>query len=377
MPTAKIKFKPAEKKLIQTRIGGCFFSDNVASLPSLTPLAAQLGLSSYFYVDLTGTINDAQAATINTFLKATGAKIGVYVPIRYDNYLEYTAWLIKVFGDQIEFLQMDMERMDISNDEYITRCRTLMHTYPLRVFSWNAGLIVKDDSQSKAINALIKQQVGTTTYGRQYEHLSDRCKWTTNQVSNLVAINNYFGAELPKINQEFKTETGLTKQIIEQWNEYFDAELVSAPLINIAIGEMGRYKLNNTDSYPYFYRQSITNLIVRGEITPNYTSIKRITNAIKFKYIVPVTNSLPVSVVGLSDGDKNFGLLIINQNSIEIPMTATDIKVPSKTTVPSFIVDSGYADTIDSTQRNELFTASTFTIRKNSVSCITFATTTP
>lgn len=378
-----IKFLLPQKKLVSTKIGADFFSENVSSLASLTPLSIQLGLQCFYYADLKCLQDDAQAAVINTYLTACNAKIGVFVSLEIDNYMSYLDWVIKVFGSKLEFIQMHQERIDISNDLYVARCHEMMAKYPKVLFSWNCGLLTKNDQPSQAINALIAKQIGTDR-GRQYSHLSDGATFTINQQTNLTAIQNYFNVFLPNIQTQFNAAMTnpdthiqtVKKQVILQWNEYVNAEMLSPAVLNLAIGEMSRFTLTNTENYSGLMRQSITNLIVRSATTPSYISLKRTVPLYKYKYTIPLTLTglTGCTAQGFSDGASAFSLLINNSTSSQFTLKPSDISIKGKSILGNFNRDTGWATDLNAQIQNEIISEAILTIKPYSCNVVSFKT---
>lgn len=378
-------FNTAAAQAIQTKIGSNIFETDVSQFSGWIAKSQEINFQMYYYTPIkySGVMNESTAALVNAFLSAVGVPVGLIYWVRTDSiaagFPTYLDWLIARYNP--EFIQLDQESLStgMSNATYIARSRQVTGRTAIPC-SWDCGLMYRNNAATINRNIALSTEAAPPTIGRQYMQISpDICVFDpSDQNYNVRLLNNYFNVLLPQYTADFFTTfPNLTTINIAQWHneDYGTSDKLTDATSNFAIGMMALFILANTSSYIYLIWMQHSNL-VKGGVKPEFTAIKRIVPAFRFLNVMPV--AIPISgcrALGFNDGANSFGLLIVNQRSVESTILVSDVVIPSKTVSGNFARDTGYADTWASTQQNKIVSEANITIRKNSVSMITFTTT--
>lgn len=377
----KIKMLIGDKKLLQTKgLGADIMEGGERNLAVMIPLAKSIGFNTYFYNLLSGIKNDANAALVNYFLKETGAKLGIFIPIAKAVAPDYLDWVVTTFGHVIDFIQLDQESIStpsgMTNTQYIERSRAVMARYPQFAYSWDLGLFTRYPNKEQVErNVQLAKQVVPPIQGRQYAQLADVLRFTSNQQGNLDLIKTYPTLASGYL-AEFKKMGNLKQQNITQWfNENAGTILLSGAVSNIAIGEFLRFVYENTEWFARIYWMQAAGLMSNGIATREYTSIKRFMPATKWLYTVPLDIKLAgVTGIAFHDGVDSFGLFTNNLTATEHTLTANEIKIFQKNITGIIVRDSGYARDLTSQTTNEVVADIQTKIKPYSTNYITFKT---
>lgn len=382
--TSTVNFQTGAAQAVQTKIGADLIETDIAKIPSLQSAAVALQLQVLYWFTLHSDPNlmdNALALKVNNLATAMGTDKIVFYPVSKITTPPFTKlyWLISVLDPVAVALDAESQVSDAT--PYKTKTAAAI------------GFINGIDSSIKKIldDALVYRTNATslnwntqlapvtgTPIGRQYIQLSDQISFTTDMASNLVKYNSYrnttFFTDLTNFLSRLPNQT---KKAITQWHtEDTGASFVSdKPLGNYIIGDTIRLILSNTNHFEYLIWMTLGNLIKNGVPEPEYNSIKRFVPAFKFANVMPVT--IPFAgcdALGFSNGANSFGLLIVNQRSVEHTILASDIGITGKTVSGNFTRDSGFAATWDAAQQNEVVSEAAITVKKNSANWITFTT---
>lgn len=390
-----ITFILKDKKLIATKILANIRYDNVLGLPARTTILKDLGLQGYYYFTLNGANQQdtARLQTVADFAKALGVPVGVLYPLEVPEInTSFPKWLDTLkqilnpafYGGGAETINVT-HGTPITNAEYVSLIQQGIAHTPGIPWIWDAGLIQKEETARNLPNDSLARNLAIAAIPgakriRQYLQLSPEpgsCVFGTDQADNFRQIRNFYDVTFPDRQNKLVTRfPGCTIDETQWHDEDTGTKHLSIPLANYSKGEMVRSILSNTEIYSTLIWMAENNLITRTNTAePEYTSIKRLVPAFKYKYVMPVTITLTgCRAVGFSDGVDSYAVLITNESSTEQTVSQSDIKIFGKTVPNSFKRDSGYADSWTAIQQNEIVNEPSIKIRKNSTNFITFST---
>lgn len=373
-------------KPIETEIGLNVLQSDVPNLANWTPLTLALAPQFIYYTPTTPSISGSDQTAINNFLTAIGAGIAVYYPIQSDA----VAAAFPAFLDEIVaalnpiMIQLDQESQEgagIDNAVYISRAQAVIAHIPLIRTSWDTAPIWKTNPTGPSwLRNLALAPLTDTDEGKIYNHVSpDGVTFGADQLTNLSLLSYYIDILVEQYLDDYITRLpNITKQNSLQWDtEEAGGNFVrDKPLGNLAVGEVARFFLTNTEHFGSLIFMKLGNLIA-NDLTakPEHVSIKRIVPAFKFAQTMPVTILYSgCKQQAFWNGVNSWAMLVNNRTPYDHIVRREDIVIPGKTVTGDLTCDSGTAASLDSALQNTIVIAPTATVGPYGVNMIYFNT---
>lgn len=258
----------------------------------------------------------------------------------------------------------------------------LRTNYPNTQIGLDAGLVYKGTQSVIDWNNAIENL--NADQARYYMQINDRLDkeniaFTSNQSTNLTALNTYFSTYLTTDLSNFQSQLPHFKMSIgeiEIEDNRNNVQYVNnTPLGCWAIGKMFEWIIKNQANIGSAYWMSLKNLIDKNDVTDyNYATLKQIGTLFvgtKKVQTITFTNLDGVSGVVVNDTSGNY-VMLINNNTNKTYYPNVYINSGKTNFNTSYTIQRRYANSLNDTSLGDTQTTTSLSISPYSTSVISF-----